>query len=243
MTEPNRPKPISLNAVSSPYQDGARYLVIPQELDIDFTPCAGLLTSHSGTGAWLEPESGEVDFPPVSDLLLIEFRGEKVFTHQVTLLNKKGREILVSVPRKTEEETSLLAPSTGRHDYRIEVYLPVRVKTDWIEEKDAPPKLARLTNLSRGGMALLAPLNQEYREGQEITVRVVGWDHPVRIETIVERITPIPAKRKQRIALKFPDDLDVAQREMISSFILQVQRREALGRDLPTADFEEDDLT
>ena len=241
MTDPIRPKPISLNPVESPYHDSARFLVIPQDLEHDFSTCAGLVRSHSGTGAWLYPEDEKQSFPPVSDLLLIEFRGEVVFTHQVTVLSKKGRDILVSIPRKTEEETSLLAPSTGRHDYRIEVYLPVRVKTDWVEDRDAPPKLARLTNLSRGGMAILAPLNQEYREGQEITIRVVGWDHPVRIETIVDRITVIKGKRKQRIALKFPKDIDVSQREMISSFILQVQRREALGRDLPTEGFEDEE--
>lgn len=234
-------KSISLGSVQkSPYKDDARYLVIPADLELDFKSCAGLIKSHSGTGAWLSPEEDDQKFPPVSDLLLIEFQGEAVYTHEVTVLSKKGRDVLVSVPRKTEKETSLLAPSTGRYDYRIEVYLPVRVKTDWVEAKDAPPKLARLTNLSRGGMALLAPLNQEYSEGQEITIRVVGWDHPVRIETIVERVTPLPEERKQRIALKFPDFIDVKQREMISSFILQVQRREALGRDLPSADeFEE----
>lgn len=240
MTQSNRPKSISLSSSQSPYQDDARFLVIPKELEIDFQPCAGIVRSHSGTGAWLEPEKEQQQFCPVSDLLLIEFRGEQVFTHEVTVLSKKDRQILVSVPMKSEKEESLLAPSTGRYDYRIEVYLPVRVKTGWVEPKNAPPKLARLTNLSRGGMALLAPLSQEYKEGQEITIRVVGWDTPVRIETIVERITPLPEKRKQQLALKFPTDIDVQQREMISSFILQVQRREALGRDLPSADEEFD---
>ena len=240
LTNSNRPKSISLGASKSPYQDGARYLIIPKDLEMDFTPGAAIVQNHSGTGAWLRPENSEHDFPAVGELLLIEFIGEAVHTHQVQVLSKNDKDILVSIPIKSEKEESLLAPSTGRYDYRIEVYLPVRVKTDWVEPKDAPPKLARLTNLSRGGMAILAPMNQEYREGQEITIRVVGWDHPVRIETIVERITPMPEKRKQRIALKFPNDIDVQQREMISSFILQVQRREALGRDLPSADDEAD---
>jgi hypothetical protein len=236
LTQSNSRKSISLSSVQSPYQEGARYLVIPKELEMDFLPCAGVVRSHTGTGAWLEPETDREEFPAVSELLLIEFRDEQVFTHEVKVLNKKERQILVSVPSKSEKEDSLLAPSTGRYDYRIDVNLPVRVKTGWVEPKNAPPKLARLTNLSRGGMALLAPLSQTYSEGQEITIRVVGWDTPVRIETVVERITPLPDKRKQRLALKFPTDIDVQQREMISSFILQVQRREALGRDLPSAD-------
>jgi PilZ domain len=222
--------------VKSPFQDNSRFLVIPQDVEKDFCPCAGFVRSHSGSGAWLYPESSEQPFPNLTDLLLIEFQGEVVFTHYVKALNRKDDELFVSLPHKTEKEKSLLAPSTGRYDYRIEVNLPVRVKTEWVEAKDAPPKLARLTNLSRGGMALLAPLNQDYRPGQEITVRVVGWDHPVRIEAIVERIRPMEGRRRKRIALKFPDDIDVAQREMISSFILQVQRREALGRALPTTD-------
>lgn len=232
-------KTISLGSTKSPYQEGARFLVMPKDLELDFMPGAALVQSHSGTGAWLRPANEEQDFPAVGELLLIEFRGEEVHTHQVQALSKKGRDILVSIPLKSEREKSLLAPSTGRYDYRIEVYLPVRVKTDWVEAKDAPPKLARLTNLSRGGMALLAPLNQRYAEGQEITIRVVGWDHPVRIETVVERVTALTDQRKQQIALKFPEDIDDQQREMISSFILQVQRREALGRDLPSADEED----
>lgn len=236
MSESERPKSISLSSVESPYQNSSRFLVIPHDLDQDFETCAALVRSHSGTGAWLYPEDADASFPTVSDLLLIEFQGELVYTHEVTVLSKKDRDILVSLPRKTEKEKSILAPSTGRYDYRIEVNLPVRVKTEWIEAKDAPPKLARLTNLSRGGMAMLAPASQKYREGQEITVRVVGWDHPVRIEAVVGRITEVDGRTKNRIALKFPEDMDLAQREMISGFILQVQRREALGRDLPSAD-------
>ena len=214
-------------------------MAIPQDLENDFATCAAIVRSHSGTGAWLYPESEAAPLPAVADLLLIEFQCETVLTHQVTVLNRKGPEVFVSLPRKTDKEKSLLAPSTGRYDYRIDVNLPVRVKTDWVESKDAPPKLARLTNLSRGGMALLAPVNQKYKDGQEITVRVVGWDHPVRIEAIVERVSLVKDKQRNRIALRFPDDIDVSQREMISSFILQVQRREALGRSLPTTEGEE----
>lgn len=236
MTESKRPKSISLSAVESPYSDSTRFLVIPHDVENDFVTCAGLVQSHSGTGAWLKPENENEEFAGFSDLQLIEFRGEDVYTHHVRVLSKKGNAILVSVPQKTEKENSLLAPVTGRYDYRIEVNLPVRVKTEWVEAKDAPPKLARLTNLSRGGMAILAPSNQKYHEGQEITIRVVGWDHPVRIEAEVERVTLTDGKRKQRIALRFPAEIDVSQREMITSFILQVQRREALGRDLPSAD-------
>lgn len=204
-------------------------------MEEDFETCAVLVRSHSGTGAWLYPESDESTVPPVADLLLIEFRDELVYTHEVKVLNKQGQDFLVTMPIKTDKEKSLLAPSTGRYDYRIEVNLPIRVKTDWVESKDAPPKLARLTDLSRGGMGVLAPQSQEYEEGQEITIRVVGWDHPVRIEAVVHRITPVEGRRKNHLALRFPIDISVSQREMISSFILQVQRREALGRALPTA--------
>lgn len=240
MTEANRPKSISLSSSTSPYEVGARYLVIPADLDVDIRPCSVEVLKHSGTGAWLSPvgddENTANQFPPVPNLLLIEFKGEVVYTHHVSVLTKKDESIFVSVPSQTDKEKSLLAPSTGRFDYRIEVNLPVRVKTDWVEAKDAPPKLARLVDLSRGGMALLAPRNQRYREGQEITIRVVGWDHPVRIEAVVDRIHPDEGRSKQRVALKFPTDADTRQREMVSSFILQVQRREALGRALPTAD-------
>jgi c-di-GMP-binding flagellar brake protein YcgR len=233
-------KSISLNSFQSPYKNEARFLVIPANLEADFQTCAGIVRSHSGTGAWLQPEKKEVPFPAVSELLLIKFCQEFVYTHQVRVLAKEKGAILVSLPSETQREKSLLAPSTGRYDYRIDVSIPVRVKTDWLESKDASPKLARLTNLSRGGMALLTPANQKYTVGMEITVRVVGWDHPVRIEAIVNRVVPAESKDKNRIALEFPDYIDVTQREMISSFILQVQRRQALGRALPTLDSDSD---
>ena len=212
--------------------------MIPADLDQDCYPCAGLVRSHSGTGAWLYPENDGETFPAVSELLLIQFQGESVFTHEVSVLNKKGAEILVSVPRNTKKEKSILAPSTGRYDYRIDVSIPVRVKTQWIEPKDAPPKLATLTNLSRGGMSMVAPISQEYNVGQEITIRVVGWDRKIRVEAVVKRISKVPQQSKNEIALTFPIDMDVLQRESISSFIIQVQRREALSRDLPSPEDE-----
>lgn len=233
-------KSISLSAASSPFRKDARYLVVPVDLSFDFDRCAVTVLSHSGTGAWLQPENVESRVPEVSSLLLIEFEGEFVHSHEVRVLNREGDNVLVSLPYRSEKERSLLAPCTGRHDYRIEVNLPVRVKTDWVEAKDAPPKLARLVDLSRGGMALLAPSNQDYEIGQEITVRVVGWDHPIRIEAEVDRVSPADSPSKNRVALRFPADMDLTQREMISGFILQVQRRQALGRALPSVDSGDD---
>ena len=72
MPESNRPKSISLSSVKSPFRDDSRYLVIPGDLHHDFQPCAGLVQSHSGSGAWLSPEDSEQSFPPVGDLLLIK---------------------------------------------------------------------------------------------------------------------------------------------------------------------------
>lgn len=235
MSDSKPKKSISLTSTSSPYSNDARFLVVPADLNCDFQNCAVTVVSHSGTGAWLQPESADFPVPEFLELSLIEFKNEFVHTHEVRVLNREGLKVLVALPHKTDKEKSLLAPSTGRLDYRIEVNLPVRVKTAWVESKDAPPKLARLVDLSRGGMALLTPAGQDYEVGQEITVRVVGWDHPVRIEAEVDRVTPEDAG-KNRVALKFPADMDAGQREMISGFIIQVQRRQALGRALPSVD-------
>ena len=100
LTNSNRPKSISLGASKSPYQDGARYLIIPKDLELDFTPGAAIVQSHSGTGAWLRPENSEHDFPAVGELLLIEFKGEAVHTHQVQVLSKNEKDILVSIPKR-----------------------------------------------------------------------------------------------------------------------------------------------
>lgn len=240
MSKPEVRKSISLSSTDSPFRDRARYLVIPTDMNIDFEKCAAVVKSHSGTGAWLQPESFESPIPEVSELFLIEFQQDLVHTHSVRVLNRAEDNVLVALPHRSESEKSILAPSTGRLDYRIEVNLPVRVKTDWVEDKDAPPKLARLTDLSRGGMALLAPSHHGYKLGQEITVRVVGWDHPVRIEAEVDRVSPAENPSKVRVALRFPETLEISQREMVSGFILQVQRRQALGRALPSVDTEED---
>lgn len=233
----DRRKSIPLSLPATAFATTSRFLVIPEDLTQDFPLCTVAVDSLSGHGAWLKPiENSEA--PPHDHLMLIEFKDEWVLTHHTEVLKREGSRVLVDAASLTERERSQLAPSTGRHDYRVDVNLPVRIKAkahDDTQEAADSPKLARLVNLSRGGMALLAPLSQVYETGEVVTVRVVSWNHSVQIDALVARIDPPTAEEeRQRLALQFHNDMNVKQRESITTFILQVQRREALGRALPT---------
>lgn len=230
----DRRKSIPLSAPPSAYKLHGRYLIIPQDLTQDFHLCNAQVEALDGYGAWISTIEDH-KFPPDDELFLIEFQDEWVLTHHAKVLKRESQRILVDAASVTERERSQLAPSTGRHDYRIKVNLPVRVKS--CKEgagADNSPKLARLVDLSRGGMALVTPANQSYSEGETITVRVVSWDHAVQIDAIVARVSPSEEEDKQKLALRFPDEMSLRQRESVSTFIIQVQRRDALSRALPT---------
>ena len=230
----DRRKSIPLSAPSTSYTAQGRYLIIPQNLAQDFHLCNAQVDSLDGYGAGLSPLEDH-EFPSDDDLFLIEFQDEWVLTHHTRVIKRERNRILVDAASSTERERSQLAPSTGRHDYRIKVNLPVRVKSckDGAEA-DNSPKLARLVDLSRGGMALLTPSSQNYSEGETITVRVVSWDHAVQIDAIVSRVSASEEEDKQKLALRFPDEMSLRQRESVSTFIIQVQRRDALSRALPS---------
>lgn len=228
-----RRKSIPLSTAPSSYVPNARYLVIPDDLSKDFKLCNAIVDSLDGYGAWLSGENPDT-LPTDDDILLIEFQEDWVLTHHTRILKRENNRILVDAAKLTEREKSQLAPTTGRHDYRIKVNLPVRIKSTKGSEADSVPKLARLIDLSRGGMALVAPSNQPFSEGETITVRVVSWDHAVEIDAEVTRVTPGEEEGKQKLALQFPMEMSVRQRESVSTFIIQVQRRDALSRSLPT---------
>lgn len=228
-------KSIPLHVPPSAYTVNGRYLVLPKNLNQEFHLCNAVIDSLDGYGAWVNPMEGYT-LPQDEDLMLIEFRDEWVMTHHAKVLKREGPRVLVDAASTTERERSQLAPSTGRHDYRIKVNLPVRVKTgsDPSDDDESSPKLARLVDLSRGGMALLVPPEQSYQVGEPVTVRVVGWDHAVCIDTLVSRVGEADDEGKCKLALVFPSEMELLQRESVTTFIMQVQRREALGRALPS---------
>ncbi len=230
-----RRKSIPLMSAKSPFVINARLLVIHEDLGKDFSLCQAKVDALDGYGAWLSVADPEHKFPTDEELLLIEFEDVWVLTHHTRVLKREGSRILVDAPSVTERERSQLAPTTGRHDYRVKVNLPVRVKTESdSDESDGPPRLARLIDLSRGGMALLTPTSQSYTEGEKITVRVVSWDHPVQIDAEVSRVGEADEEGKQKLALQFPTEMTLMQRESVSTFIIQAQRRDALARALPS---------
>lgn len=230
----DRRKSIPLTSPPTAYKLGARYLVIPQDLSRDFALCNAKVDSLDGYGAWISPLEDHV-LPEDEALLLVEFEGEWVLTHHCKVVRREAKRVLVGASCQTDRERSQLAPTTGRHDYRIRVNLPVRIRSQGDQEDaDQGPKLARLVDLSRGGMALLTPASQTYTVGETITVRVVSWDHAVHIDAVVHRVGDYDEDGKQKIALRFPEEMSLRQRESVSTFIIQVQRRDALSRALPS---------
>ena len=95
------------------------------------------------------------------------------------------------------------------------------------------PRSGQLSDLSRGGMGLTVPVNDIYAKGQLVEVQVVSWAYPVSVETTVNRVW-MDGDIK-RLALAFPDTMTVEQRELVTSFIIHVQRRDALQSSLPAS--------
>ena len=223
-------KSISLSS-ETPYVKGGRFLAIPADINQNFTPCPVKVDALDGYQAWLISVQSDLSYPSDEELFLIEFRDEFVLTHRTRITQRKGGRILVAAPSLTEREKSQLAPSTGRHDYRVNVNVPIQLR--FLSEK--PGELlrnAKLSDLSRGGMSFFTEDVGVYNEGDLINLQIVSWEYPVNIDAVVRRI--VDHEGQEQVAIRFKDDLNVRQREMISAFIIQVQRRDALSRSLPS---------
>ena len=224
-------KSISLHTADSPYVKDARFLIIPADLHQDFTPCSGSVDRLDGYSAWLKPNMPSIPFPPDEELLLIEFRDQYVFTHRTRVTERQDGCILVAAPSLTEQEESQLAPTTGRHDYRVKVDVPIQIR--YLNEKPGTPlKTGQLLDLSRGGMSFHSRDTEDYEEGAELNLQVVSWEYPVNIDAEISRVKS--TDDGLIVAVKFKNAMSVRQREMVSAFILQVQRRDALSRSLPS---------
>jgi len=208
-------------------------LVIPADLNQNFTPVTCQVDALNGYDAWLSSLHECLDFPNDEEVMLIEFRDQYVFTHRSRVLERSQSKVLVSAPSLTEKEESQLAPSTGRHDYRVRVNVPIQVR--FLDEKPGSLlKMGELVDLSRGGVSFSTADMTPYKLGDEINLQVVSWEYPVNIDAVVTRV--IEEEESQTVAVRFVDRMNVRQREMVSAFIIQVQRRDALSRSLPTED-------
>lgn len=223
---------IPLETDQTPYEKGVQFLVIPADLNVNFTPCTAKVSALDGYSAWLSlTDKKKAAFPKQEEVLLIEFRGRYVYTHRSRITQRRDGKVLVAAPALTEKEESQLAPSTGRHDYRVQVDVPIQIR--FLEEK--PGSLLRtgkLADLSRGGMSFFTRDTNPYESGDQINLQVVSWEYPVNIDAEVTRVRP--QDDGQLVAVRFSDKMSVRQREMVSAFIIQVQRRDALSRDLPS---------
>lgn len=224
-------KTIPLRTENSPYIKGARFLVIPADLNQSFTPCSAEITALHGYQGWLQSSVDAIPFPEDEELLLIEFKDHYVITHRTRVVLRQDGKVLVAAPSLSEQEESQLAPSTGRHDYRVKVDVPIQIRLRQ-EQPGTPLNLGRLADLSRGGMSFVANPLVTYREGDEVNLQVVSWEYPVNIDAVVSRIST--HEDKQLVAVRFIDEMTLRQREMVSAFILQVQRKDALARSLPS---------
>lgn len=219
----------------SPYRfvKGARFLVMSADLSGRVTLCKAEVRTSRPEGAELVGLDEACQFPKPGKVFLVEFSGKDVLTHHCDLRLDNGK-VTVGLPTKTEKEQSQLAPFTGRSDYRVRVGLPVQVRICQGAECGDSQWPCDLFDLSRGGMSLRCPVDQPFAKGQTVDIRVVSWEYPVRMMTKVLRVWR--DGDRNRVAVLFPDDMSLSQRELVSTFILHVQRRDALSRALPSTD-------
>lgn len=215
----------------SPFREGAHYMVFPTDLMGDFSVCKGLVLSLEDEGAWLALRPGSAPFPGAEEVWLAEFQANSVITHRSRILRREPGRVWVDRPSLSRSDKNQMLPMEGRRDFRVPANLPVVILLKGDEWAGSLPRSGRLSDLSRGGMGLLVPIEDIYAKGQLIEVQVVSFAYGVSVETTVERIR---MEGDQKIlALKFPEDLDPDQRERVSAFILQVQRRASLESSLP----------
>ena len=81
-------KSIGLDSSESPFLKGARFIVIPADLQQDFKACTGVVDSLDGYGAWLAPERKFHVFPKHEEVFLIEFDQRDVVTHRTRILKR-----------------------------------------------------------------------------------------------------------------------------------------------------------
>jgi len=224
-------KSVPLPTTISPYKPEMRFLVFPAVASLDTAVCRAAVSALESNGAWLELLDPSQPFPAQEEVFLTEFRDRYVVTHRTRILRREGPKVWVDCPSISEREESRLAPSTGRQDYRVEADLSVLILLKDPELSKVMPRSGQLSDLSRGGMGLTVPVNDIYAKGQRVEVQVVSWVYPVSVETTVSRVW-MDGDIK-RLALAFPDDMTIEQRELISSFIIHVQRRDALQSSLP----------
>lgn len=227
-------KSIPLSQSETAYTKDTRFLVIPADLGQDFKVCTAVVDALDGYGAWLLREEESHVWPSDEEIFLIEFQEVDVLTHRTRLLKRKDGRVWVDAPSLTEREKSQLSPFTGRHDYRVEVDLAAQIRLRQGDALDRQPTSGRLRDLSRGGMSIVTSKGQPFSNGQRVNIQLISWEYPVNIEAEIARASS--EGEQQRLALQFPSDMTVSQREMLSAFILQVQRRDALGRALPTGE-------
>ncbi|MBN9418467.1 MAG: PilZ domain-containing protein [Candidatus Eremiobacteraeota bacterium] len=215
----------------TPYRSGARYLVMPADLHGDFAVCRTLVENLEGDGAWLTLREDSPDFPNVEEVLLVEFQSDSVLTHRTRIMRREAQRVWVDCPSLSRRSKNQMLPAGARRDFRVASQLPVVILLRGEEFAQALPRQGRLNDVSRGGMGLVVPVQDIYVRGQSIEVQVVSWAHAVSVECTVQRIW-LEGERKF-LALKFPHDLGLEQRERITAFVLHVQRQASLENTLP----------
>lgn len=215
----------------APYRKGARYMVIPADLQAEFTVCQALVESLESNGAWLTVRDGSPPFPGCEEVSLVEFQADSVLTHRTRILRREEGRVWVDCPSLSGASKSELLPVGARQDFRVASDLPVVIVLRGEEFAKALPRSGNLRDLSRGGLGLAVPVADIYAKGQPIEVQVVSFAYAVSVESTVERVW-LEGDHKF-MALKFPEELTTEQRERISSFVLHVQRKASLESTLP----------
>lgn len=215
----------------APYRSGARFLVIPANLQAEFSVCRALVESLEFNGAWLTIREDSPPFPGCEEVSLVEFRADSMLTHRTRILRREETRVWVDCPSLSRHSENQLLPMGARQDFRVSAELPVVIVLKGEEFAKALPRSGNLHDLSRGGLGLTVPVEDIYAKGQRIEVQVVSWAYAVSIESTVERVWM--EGDQKLVALKFPHDLNPEQRERISSFILHVQRKASTESSLP----------
>lgn len=224
---PEREKPAQRNLdIPNRITEGLELKAVPENLPGKPRAWNVSVLSLDLEGIWvsrLDADDEPLQVKAGESLALVLFDDRKRLTYDCPILRVDHQglkeKILVGPPTKTLQEESQVRNLGGRKHLRITFRLPAEIRV--VEGVDlGPPVSCHTKDISMSGLAVEA--SQEFQSGQEIEIRILSWNFPLKVRAFIVRCAL--EEEKYVIAVSFPPDLSTISQDLIGQFILENQR-------------------
>ncbi len=207
-------------------KEGIQLKAIPERMPDKPRAWNVSVTSFDHQGFWVNRiEADDIPVPveegDMLSLVLFDKKIQLIYDCLVLRIEGGGVEkILVGPPKKTVQEESQLTNLGGRKHLRISFRLPVELRSVAAGQLGAPIS-AHTMNISVSGLAV--ECGPSFEAGQEIEVRILSWNFPLKVRAFVVRSATLESG-KNVVAVSFPPDMSTISKDLIGQFILENQR-------------------